>query len=130
MVTVGDQVTVYHKIRDLDEVCDHGEHHLVPVYEVKKITITSVQKELVQALHYTSDGIGEVLYAEDAQGRQYRKQPHWDGPRATLWLREPSRPYERVKAAFDQYPRPVFSRDAAGRPLLLHRTKTHTRTHT
>jgi hypothetical protein len=117
-VKVGDVVTVYNKIRDLDEVCDHGEHHTVPVYVVKRLTITDIRMELVKALHYTSDGYGDVLYASDAQGREYRKEPHWDGPRATMWLRI-NQEYGGNRLAFTQYPRPIFSRDAAGRPLHL-----------
>jgi hypothetical protein len=59
-----------------------------------------------------------VLYASDAQGREYRKEPHWDGPRASAWLRI-NQEYGGNRLAFTQYPRPIFSRDLAGRPLRL-----------
>jgi len=109
---VGDVVTVYFIADERKEVCDHGVTHKVPIYEVKKLTITEVRRELVPFLNYTSDGEGDVLYATDRQGRTYRKQPHWDGPRATQWVRE------KGCRNYDQYPRRVFSRDITGRVLF------------
>jgi|SRR4051812_14472125 hypothetical protein len=110
---VGDQVVVYNQVREVEEVCDHGEKHRVPVYSVKRLTITDIRQEMVTALAYTHDAMGDVLYAVDAQGRKYRKEPHWDGPRASVWLRIMCRTY------FSQYPRKVFSRDVTGRVLVL-----------
>jgi hypothetical protein len=112
---VGDQVVVYGKVRQDQEVCDHGEKHWVPVYSVKRLTITAVRQEMVTALAYTHDAVGDVLYATDAQGREYRKEPHWDGPRATLWLRLGT----GWPVCFTQYPTKMFSRDLAGRPLVI-----------
>jgi hypothetical protein len=114
---VGDVVTVYNEVDRRDEVCDLGQKHRVPIYMVKRLTITSIQSELVKFLHYTEDGYGDVLYAVDAQGRGYRKEPHWDGPRASLWVRAKT-PYGQ-QVTFDQYPLHTFSRDLAGRPLHL-----------
>jgi hypothetical protein len=110
---VGDTVTVYHEVRKDPERCDHGDTHMVPIYEVKRLTIVEIRREMITALNYDSDGMGDVLYAKDTQGRIYRKQPHWDGPRATVWLRiAPG----KLKT-FDQYPRVTFSRDITGRRL-------------
>ena len=115
---IGDRVTVYHQVREDVEVCDHGEKHRVPILMVKKLTITDVRSEFVKALNYVSDGFGDVLYATDAQGRTYRKQPHWDGPRASVWVRATNR-YQQHCLTFSQYPTHKFSRDAFGRPLHL-----------
>jgi hypothetical protein len=113
---VGDVVTVYMMACTRNEVCDKGITHNVPIYWVKRIKVVLISSELVKGLNYVSDGMGDVLYATDAQGRQYRKQPHWDGPRATLWVRED-------RAVFDQYPTRMFSRDLYGRPLHLESTR-------
>jgi hypothetical protein len=115
---VGDVVTVYNEVRRVDEMCDHGCKHAVPIYEVKRLTITDIQQEPIKALHYTHDGIGEVLYATDAQGREYRKQDHWDGPRATVWLRI-NQEYSGARKTFTQYPTVKFSRDITGRVLTI-----------
>jgi hypothetical protein len=108
-VKVGDVLKVYGRVRDRDheETCSHGYKHRVTVYIVKRIRVVNVRSEWVQALNYVSDGFGDVLYAVDTQGRTYRKEPHWDGPRASLWVRTD-------KQAFDQYPMHRLSRDLAG----------------
>jgi hypothetical protein len=114
---VGDQVTAYYKVDTVKEKCDHGGTHNVPVYIVKRLTITHIVKEMITALHYTHDGVGDVLYAIDRQGRSYRKEPHWDGPRATGWITKTNgfgaRPYY-----FDQFPMKVYSRDLTGRGFI------------
>lgn len=115
---IGDRVTVYRKVEDRIEECDRHYKHTVPIYMVKRLTITDIRTELVYKLHYTHDGMGDVLYAVDVQGREYRKRPHWDGPRASLWVRL-NQEYSGERLAFDQYPMHRFSRDLAGRPLFL-----------
>ena len=116
----GDRVTVYSQVREDVEVCDHGEKHRVPIYLVKKLTITDIRSEFIKGLTFVGDGWGDVLYARDAQGRTYRKPPHWDGPRATLWVRGVGAQREFLKhMTFSQYPTSKFSRDAFGRPLHL-----------
>ena len=115
---VGDQVVVYDRVREVEEVCDRGEKHRVPVYSVKRLTITAIRQEMVEALAYTHDAMGDVLYATDAQGREYRKRPHWDGPRASLWVRL-NQEYSGERRSFTQYPTRKFSRDMAGRPLVI-----------
>lgn len=114
---VGDVVTVYDCVGEQPEVCELGTVHVVPIYEVKRITIVEIKSELVKGLNYVSDGMGDVLYATDAQGRQYRKQPHWDGPRASLWVRNWLVP-GRFRT-FTQYPTVKFSRDVTGRVLTI-----------
>lgn len=113
---VGDTVTVYDKTHTNKELCDHHVTHNVPVYAVKKLTISEIRSELVIALHYTQDGYGDVLYAVDAQGREYRKAPHWDGPRASVWVR--FQPALNERKTFDQYPPKVYSRDLTGRGFI------------
>lgn len=110
---VGDIVKVYDKIRTDVEKCSLGGMHDVPIYEVKFLTVRDIIKEMIKALNYSSDGIGNVYYAVDAQNRIYTKRDHWDGPRATLWLRT------NDHHTFDQYPQRVFSRDLTGRALDL-----------
>jgi len=113
---VGDVVTVYNQIRMEPERCDRGTVHMVPIYEVKRITITDIRNELVKGLNYVSDGMGDVLYATDAQGREYRKRPHWDGPRASVWVRL-NQEYSGKRKTYTQYPTMKFSRDLTGRRL-------------
>lgn len=112
---VGDRVTVYRKVGTVKEMCDRGVTHNVPVYSIKFLTITHVAKEMIVALNYTSDGIGNVYYALDAQGRSYSKKDHWDGPRASGWIRTDA--YVEKKF-FDQYPPKVYSRDLTGRGFI------------
>jgi hypothetical protein len=119
-MNIGDVVKVYNLIGEQPEPCDHNAVHVVPIYEVKRITITGIRQEPIKALHYTHDGIGEVLYATDAQGRMYRKQAHWDGPRASVWVRIPTTPGGKVRT-FTQYPTVKFSRDILGNSLHLER---------
>jgi hypothetical protein len=114
---IGDRLTVYREVRRQTEVCSHGVSHEVPMLEVKRLTVDHIARENVPFLLYTEDAIGTVLYAVDAQRRIYRKVPHWDGPRATSWMR--IHPLIERDRGFTQYPRPVFSRDVFGRPLWL-----------
>lgn len=116
---VGDRVTVYKKVREQEETCSHGEKHRVPVYLVKRITIERIEKKLITALHYTHDGIGNVYLARDAQGREYRTQDHWDGPRSTVWVRTDMCAGQAVRQAFTRYPMRCFSRDVFGRALTI-----------
>lgn len=109
----GDRIKVYHRVRYQSETCPTCQaRSSVAVCEVKFITVTHSAIEFVKALNCDTDGYGTVLYAVDAQGRKYRKAPHWDGPRATLWMRQDGKP-------FDQYPPKTFSRDINGRVLSL-----------
>lgn len=112
---IGDIVLVYNQVRKQSEICEFGEKHSVPIYEVKRIRIVDVRQEKIIALHYTHDGVGSVYYAKDAQGRMYRKQDHWDGPRASFW----SRGAGDYRKTFTQYPSRRFSRDITGRSLNL-----------
>lgn len=118
---VGDVVTVYRRRDTREERCECcGEKRFVPWYEVKRIRVIKVKSEQVADLYYghPAQGFGDVLYAVDAQGRTYRKQPHWDGPRASLWLRRPIvDPWGLAGIGFDQYPTHKFSRDLFGRPI-------------
>lgn len=106
-MNVGQSFMVYQLIKRGEERCNLGHLHEVPTYRPKRIWIFQIVPEFITALHYTHDGIGDVLYAQDAQGRVYRKEPHWDGPRATGWVCE--------GRYFDQYPSPRPSRDVTGR---------------
>ena len=115
---IGDTVNVYRQVDERTEVCSHGTAHRVPIYSVKRLTIVKVEREWIKALLYTEDGWGDVLYATDAQGREYRKEPHWDGPRATMWVR--TKPTELgTVLTFTQYPTKKFSRGLDNRPLSL-----------
>ncbi len=119
MSTVGSTIRAYRKVHETVEVCDHNEKHRVPWYAVKTLTVMEVRNEVVPFCDYLhEDSRGDVLYAVDAQGRSYRKEPHWDGPRATLWVLQVATDYgERV--ALDQYPKAQFARDAYGRELVI-----------
>lgn len=109
---VGDTVKGYRRVRTDTEACSYGMNHVVPIYEVKRLTITHIVQEMIPWLKFTYDGVGSVYYAVDYQGRQYRKTDHWDGPRATLWVR-----YGDNKS-FDMYPMKRFSRDLTGRGFI------------
>jgi hypothetical protein len=114
---IGYTFKVYRKVDEREETCSHGTIHRVPIYSVKRLTIVRIESEMIKALHYTHDGYGDVLYATDAQGREYRKEPHWDGPRATLWVR--TEPVYGRGVTFTQYPTNKFSRGLDNRPLSL-----------
>lgn len=101
--------TVYHYRPDQarDSVrCNLGCKHTTTVHEVKKITLTRVESVFIKHLHYTHGGIGEAQYAEDYQGRRYRREQSWDG--WTAWRREDGkhyfdRPVIRGDVAFDLF---------------------------
>lgn len=109
-MNVGTVVKVYNEVSSEKELCSHGDNHIVPTYEVKRLVIVKVEKKLIPHLNYTSDGYGNVYTAMDAQARVYEKSDDWGGPRATLWRREDNK-------TFTQYPMKKFSRDLTGRPI-------------
>lgn len=109
---VGDRIKVYRRVRFDSEKCSFGEKHSVPIYQVKFIIIDHITEENIPYLHYDRDGIGKVYHAYDAQGRLYRKADHWEGPRATAWVRHGD------KFMFSQYPSKKFSRDLTGRGFI------------
>jgi hypothetical protein len=87
---MGRTIKVYHRTNrpKTEETCDLGHKHKVEFYFVKRITIYAVKQELIKGLDYIhGDGIGTVLYARDAQGRQYRSKQGWDWAAGRNWLR-------------------------------------------
>lgn len=98
-MNIGDRVRVYRQIDWVQRDCEYGSQHTVTIYAPKTLTITDIKVELVKWLDYIADAHGEVYYAQDHQGRQYRKEPHWDGPRATSWVREDGLPFTQYPAS-------------------------------
>lgn len=97
---------VYHYRKDLNtEVkCDLGCKHRVTYHEAKEIALTRIESVFIEHLYYTHGGVGEAQYAEDYQGRRYRREQYWDG--WTAWTRDDGkvffdRPVIRADVAFD-----------------------------
>lgn len=85
------------------EICDLGCKHKVKWFETKRVTVYHVERQWITAVNYVSDGWGDVLFARDAQGREYRSKDGWDWSAGRIWNRTDKRHYTVDRPRSNEY---------------------------
>ncbi len=112
MISVGDRLTLYYKIRTDKETSNFGDSHPVGIYMTKFVTVFQITPGPDTSGYNQPDG--DYIYATDSVGRIYTYKyrapiDYWSARKAFV------RDVDAI--VFWDHPNEMFARDIWGKPL-------------